>query len=79
MTQIEFQKIVFEARHGDSEAQFILGKLYDEGIIVDKNEKRALNWFLRSEQKGNPQAMFRLGEIFYYGNNHIKKKYYKSI
>src|SRR5437764_9506108 len=48
--QREILRLLTLAKDGDSEAQYILAVCYMDGIETQKNEKRAFNWFLKSEQ-----------------------------
>jgi len=48
--QNELMKLVKLAKNGDSEAQYNLAVCYMDGIGIQKNEQKAFEWFLKSEQ-----------------------------
>lgn len=48
-------------------AQYILGILYFYGLGVKGNEQRAINYFQKSAEGNNPDAMNYLGQIYYKG------------
>jgi len=64
-----YQLINQPARSGNSEAQFYLGKMFQSGTGISKNESEALNWLLKSagKGKGNANAQFELGNMYRYG------------
>ena len=60
------------ASHGNSQAQFVLGAMYNRGIEIPgyslpKNLEKAGELFLKSAQHGNPSGERALGEYFYDG------------
>lgn len=55
------------AKTGDAAAQYALGKGYEEGRIVEKNDAEAFNWFLKSAVQGNAEAQEALGEVYFKG------------
>ena len=44
-----------------------LGRIYFDGVIVQKDYKKAKMWFLTAEMKGIPTATYMLGECAYFG------------
>ncbi|MBP5160483.1 MAG: sel1 repeat family protein [Alphaproteobacteria bacterium] len=54
------------AQMGDSESQYQLGTLYQNGKLP-KNDKKALAWYYQSAQQGNLPAMRALGFMYYTG------------
>lgn len=44
-------------------AEYLLGLNFLEGLGVDKNEDEALNWFIRSSEKGFDKAMFNAASL----------------
>ena len=44
------------AAHGDADAQFSLGTLYDEGHGVPQDYKEALKWYRLSAEQGEATA-----------------------
>ena len=60
------------ARAGNAKAQFVLGWLYENGIGVERNDKKAFKWFRKAAEQGNIKAQFRLG-LFYDTGRGVKK------
>ena len=78
-----FQLINQPARRGNTEAQFYLGKMFQSGNGISKNESEALNWFKRSAGRNNVNAQYELGLIYQHGkgvktNINTAKKWYKK-
>jgi TPR repeat protein len=48
------------ARHGQADAQYRLGRLYESGEGVKKDMKRAAHWYRRAARNGNKEAKLRL-------------------
>lgn len=53
-----------QAYSGDSEAQYELGLLYENGTGVPKDLANALHWYQKSAAQGNAKAQFNLGWIY---------------
>lgn len=51
-----FLQLQADAYQGDSEAQYMMGRCYAEGRVVDKNLIRAYAWFHLAMQQHAPQA-----------------------
>lgn len=78
-------ELLKKAKEGDGEAMYDVALKYNKGEGVDKNEKRALEWYARSfkyysakaKEPGNAEALHRLGVIYSKHEVHIeaKKKY----
>lgn len=56
-----------QAKIGDPEAQFNLGRLYETGWGVPVDEKLAVRWYRESAKHGQKEAQFRLGLLYYLG------------
>ena len=52
------------AKTGNVESQVILGKLYFQGIQVEKNLKRAKVWFEKAAHAENAQAQYYLSQLY---------------
>lgn len=48
--------------------QYRIGKMFSYGLGVDKDLKKAFDWFRKSALQGNQYAEFSLGNAFYFGN-----------
>jgi S1-C subfamily serine protease len=60
----EFQQWRALARNGDDQAQFRVGKLYDQGKGVSRDPRKAIDWFRSAAAQGNPDAQFYLGLMY---------------
>jgi TPR repeat protein len=49
------------AEAGDAQAQFELGRAYEDGKGVPQDDARAVEWFRKSAEQGNAQAQNSLG------------------
>lgn len=49
---------------GHSDSQFNLGLMYEQGIGVTKDEKEALNWYLKASLQGNSNAQYNLAVLY---------------
>jgi TPR repeat protein len=61
-------ELLTRAQTGDSDAQYQLGLLYERGSTdIPKDYSKALEWFRRSAEKGNPKAETALGIAYGHG------------
>lgn len=60
------------AEAGDSEAQNYLGVLYYLGLGVNRDLRKALQWYEKAALQGHPEAQFNYGLMFHnaYGTEH---------
>jgi TPR repeat protein len=56
------------ASKGNPLAQFNLGLLFTQGLIIQKDEQAALQWFLAAADQGHAEAQARLGQMYAKGN-----------
>ncbi len=68
------------AERGDTEAQFIVGGMFFQGIGTEKNQKEAFKWLYKAAINGEstPQSQKLLGQAFLLGNV-VPKNYTESI
>ena len=68
------------AERGDTEAQFIVGGMYFQGIGTEKNQKEAFKWLYKAALHGEstPQSQKLLGQAFLLGNV-VPKNYTESV
>lgn len=52
------------ADDGNSEAMFTIGRLYEDGLGVNKSYSDALSWYKKAAELSNPNAIFYMG--YYY-------------
>ena len=66
-TKAQMDKVVGElhkaAEQGDSDAQFQLGLMYEEGTKVRKNENTARQWYRLAAEREHAEAQFNLGRL----------------
>ncbi|NOR51112.1 MAG: hypothetical protein GQ470_00690 [Gammaproteobacteria bacterium] len=65
--QDAFQLLTLEANNGDSEAQYLLGTLYFDGLGVTHSPKDAVKWLKRASKNHHPAAAHMLGKIYLSG------------
>ena len=56
-----------KAQQEDGESQFILADLYKTGLCVNKDEKEALKWMIKSSDNGFVQAFYVRAKYHKYG------------
>lgn len=55
------------ANHGDPDAQYLLGHLYYQGIVVDLDHEKARHWYERASLQGHSKAQYQLAFMYYRG------------
>jgi TPR repeat protein len=55
------------AESGDAQAQFELGRAYEDGKGVAQDDEQAVQWFRKSADQGNAQAQNALGVMYALG------------
>ena len=66
--QKAFSRLLWLAGEGnDSRAQVHLGILYEEGKVVEKDEKKALDYYLMAARNGSTGAMNNIGNFYLHG------------
>lgn len=53
------------ANKGDSEAQFELGVIYDNGDQLPQDLKKAAYWYTKSAQQGHVDAQYNIGDMYH--------------
>jgi TPR repeat protein len=59
--------IRFQAQKGQASAQYNLGRMFDLGIKVPVNRKKAFAWYEKSAAQGYADAEYRLAIAYLYG------------
>ena len=75
--QSSLEKLQKEAAQGDDKAQTKLGKLYSQGVGVQKNATKAFEWTQKAAIQGNADAQFKLGMMYLQGNG-VSKDFDKA-
>jgi TPR repeat protein len=60
-------ELVRQAESGQTQAQFELGRAYEDGKGVEQNDAHAVEWFRKSADQGNAQAQNSLGVMYALG------------
>lgn len=63
-----FQILEPLAEDGHSEAQKLLGVMYDYGHGVKTDPKQALEWYIKSAEQGDPAVQYQVGAKYFRGD-----------
>ena len=74
----EIADLTAKAEKGEAEAQFELGRRYQVGTGVAKDDAQALQWFLKAGQRDHARALVSLGSIYAHGFG-VKEDWAESI
>ncbi|MEM1387841.1 MAG: tetratricopeptide repeat protein [Pseudomonadota bacterium] len=55
------------ARSGNADAEELIGVMYAMGLGVERDDRRAFEWYLRSAMKGHPGAQSGIGWYYEVG------------
>ncbi|MFD0916648.1 tetratricopeptide repeat protein [Pseudahrensia aquimaris] len=55
------------ARSGNADAEELIGVMYAMGLGVERDDRRAFEWYLRSSMKGHPGAQSGVGWYYEIG------------
>lgn len=66
--RVGLQLIESVAKSGNSFAQTVLGRTYEDGFKVAKDPSVAAGWYRLAAENGNLTAMRRLAFLYYYGH-----------
>ncbi len=61
------------AQQGHANAQYDVGRMYESGEGVAKDEALTLQWYRRSAEGGNPRAQYKLFAAYARGWGDVKK------
>jgi TPR repeat protein len=63
--ELRFNKTLALAGEGDMESQYDLGNMYMEGVGVDTDKAKAIDWYGKAAAQGYEKAQYKLGLIYY--------------
>ena len=63
---------------GDAEAQYFLGRMYDRGLGVAKDQAEAIKWFRRAADQGYAKAQFSMGAAYQTGSG-VPQDYVEAV
>ncbi|QDT01031.1 tetratricopeptide repeat protein [Adhaeretor mobilis] len=61
---LAYEEFLAASKKGHADSQFNLGLMYEQGIGVGKDEKKAVVWYGKSAAQGNAAAQFNLGVLY---------------
>jgi TPR repeat protein len=67
LSAAEVSKLQAKAQEGDAVAQVNLGKAYEDGNGLSKNDELAAKWYRKAADQGNAVAQSRLGIMYRIG------------
>lgn len=71
----DFIETMHLAEHGDLEAQFQVGLLFEKGEQVSRDYAEAEKWYRKAAEQGHPDAMLYLAMLYFNGNDIINKDF----
>lgn len=75
----DFQILEYQAQKGNAGAMYKIGVFYYFGLRgLRRDPSKALSWFLKAVEKGEPRSMELLGEIFVRGTG-VDRNYTKAL
>ncbi|KAK6921284.1 Sel1-like repeat [Dillenia turbinata] len=75
----DFQILEYQAQKGNAGAMYKIGLFYYFGLRgLRRDHPKALSWFLRAVEKGEPRSMELLGEIYARGAG-VERNYTKAL
>lgn len=66
-----FELMKLAADQGHPEATGALGYFYSQGIVVEKDERLALEWFRKGAEKGSAKSCLNLGKMLIEGKGSV--------
>lgn len=70
--ELAFDYYLKSANLGNSDAQYRLGKAYDEGLGVQQSYSDSFQWFLLSANNNNPNGINAVGVCYDFGEGVIQ-------
>lgn len=73
-----FNWLMKSAIQNNSDAQFLVGKAYHDGLIANKDYEQAFEWFMKAIEHGNRDAEEEIGYMYYRGE-FVSKDYDQAL
>ena len=67
----DIEKLSESAKAGDAESQYKMGRAYDKGKGVEKDEVEATRWYARAGRQGHKKALYELGHQYFFGSGKV--------
>ena len=65
--EINLEELKASAEQGNAAAQWQLGSMYQDGILVEKDVATAVHWYRLAACQGIHEAQYRLGKMYSLG------------
>ena len=66
------------AEQGDHGAQYMLGYMYENGLCVKQDYKKAFEWYRKAAEQGRTEAQYALGHMYEEGFG-VEQDYKKAF
>ena len=75
------QTLKTPAEKGNAQAAYVLGMMYENRYGVDKNLMKAVKWYHKAADQGNPFSQYRIVDLFSrkFTRNIFRQSYVKQI
>ena len=73
-----FERFSTFAKQGSTDAEYILGLMYDNGYGVKQNYHEAVKWYYKAAEDGNDSAQYNLGNMYIDGRG-VRQDYAKAV
>ena len=61
------------AEQGDAGAQYLLGRMYEDGDGVRQDDAEAVKWYRKAAEQGIAGAQFYLGVMYHFGGDGVRQ------
>ncbi len=62
-----------EAKKGNAEAAYMLGRMHHQGIAVRRDLRQAFDWYMKAVREGHPGAQAGVGYMYYRGQGGVRR------
>jgi TPR repeat protein len=70
--------VVSKANTGNPQMQWLVGKIFQYGIVVQRDSKTAVSWFQKSADVGDAESQYEMGESLRLCNPEKATEWYKK-
>ena len=79
ISEDEFSTLLSSARQGNAEAQYKIGRLFDDGQEMYEDDVMAFYWYEKAAVQGHKGAQFRLGKMLEFGDGYISINHKRAL
>lgn len=76
--QQAFHYIKLAVSHDYAPAQWLMGRIWEEGGCIEADLEKAIYWYQKSAQQGDANGLYRLGRCYYKGNG-VDQDYVQAV